>query len=744
MADRPFKRWLKQADLRSPKLPMSMHNSGQELADSSTIRKPADDNSASLALTHRENAVSFLQKYNMRLGWALQDAHDHLLILLARERDMGSPFNFAPVALGLGIATYFSTSAEPVTVIVFMSFLVATGIAFSIQSRGATYIVAASVALFLLGMSVAQIRTNMASGPVIARQITGEIGGIVVGRDFNSRGNPRYLIRPQRIEGLADRELPRLIRLSAASRHVSYEPGQAISGIARLQGFSGPAHKNGFDFSFSNWFDGLGGTGFFMGKPGTREVGVITNVSLADKITITINSVRLAIAERVRQNLPNENGTIAVALIIGDRSGIPAATQESLRQSGLAHILAISSLHMALVTLTVLWSLRSLFSLSPAITLNYPTRKWAAVGGLAAATIYLFLSGGAVATFRSWIMLSIMLSAILMDRKAMTIRNVVLAALVVLMISPESLLEPGFQMSFAAAGALVAAYSQFTQWRSQKARKQDRKTGFWTAPGLLAGYVFGLMFTSLIAGLATGIFSAWHFHRIAPLGLVSNLLAMPIVSMLVMPLALTSALLMPYGLESLTLAPLKLAINLVVSVSGWVNTIPVPAITGVQSIAVLLCGAAGLLILILLKTKLRLIGILPIVAMFLVADNQLPPDIVISQDGRAIGIRDASGKLAIPYPRRNRFITDIWLRAWSEDVAGNREAIVAECNEDHCIAVTPQGIRVEIVFAPSLISSACNTADILVAPPGSGGRIATRHLAGPTNPKGKYPFQRSY
>ena len=652
----------------------------------------------------------------LRLGWLLQDAKDNVLVLLARERDVGSLFNFLPVALGLGVVTYFSASAEPVFAIVLLSFFVSAAFALGITSRGTAYLLITAAAIFFLGMTAAQLRTQIVSGPMITRQMTGEIGGVIIGRDLNSRGSARYLIRPHHIEGYKPTDLPRYVRLSAASGHVAFEPGEQISGIARIQGFSGPAHRNGFDFSFANWFDGLGGTGFFMGKPKPGNKSAVRRPSIGDEISIAINRVRLAIAQRVLKTLPREEGGIAVALMIGDRSAIPPEAQESLRKSGLAHILAISGLHMALVTLTVLWSLRALFALSPGITLNYPTRKWAAAGGLAAATLYLFLSGGAVATFRSWIMLTIMLAAIFLDRKALTIRNVVLAAIVVLLVSPESLLEPGFQMSFAAAGALVAAYWQFTQWRSNRAGQSDYKTGFWTAPKLITGYMFGLMFTSIVAGLATGVFAAWHFHRIAPLGLVSNLLAMPIVSILVMPMVLVSALLMPYGLEPAALKPLQYAIDLVVKISDWVNTIPVPAITGVQPVAVLACGAGGLLLLILLRTRLRMVGLVPIAFMALFARNELPPDIVVSQDGRTIGARDSKNHLALAYPRRNRFVTDLWLRAWSGNTVGDHNEIFSQCGKDHCIGITPQGLRFEIVYAPSMLKTACNTADFLIAP----------------------------
>ncbi|MEM7462298.1 MAG: ComEC/Rec2 family competence protein [Pseudomonadota bacterium] len=715
MAERPFKRLMVRAGLRSFANPIAVQNAIHEIQTDSAVVAGKLRTAKSPNLTEHEFASGRLNAVGMRLVWLLQDSKDNFLALLARERDVGSLFNLTPVILGLGILTYFSAGAEPIFAIVLLSFLVSAALALRINSRGTTYLLVTATAIFFLGMTAAQLRTQMISGPMVTRQITGEVGGVVIGRDMNSRGSPRYLIRPDHIEGHGSDNLPRCVRLSAASRHVPFEPGEQISGIARIQGFSGPAHVNGFDFSFTNWFDGLGGTGFFMGKPKPGN-GSGIGLSIADEVAITINRLRLAIARRVLKTLPKEEGGIAVALMIGDRSAIPIAAQESLRKSGLAHILAISGLHMALVTLTVLWTLRALFAFSSKITLNYPTRKWAAAGGLAAATLYLFLSGGAVATFRSWIMLTIMITAIFLDRKALTIRNVVLAAIVVLLVSPESLLEPGFQMSFAAAGALVAAYWQFTQWRSSRAGQREYKSGFWTAPKLIAGYLFGLMFTSIVAGLATGIFAAWHFHRIAPLGLMSNLLAMPIVSILVMPMVLVSALLMPYGLESAALTPLQKAINLVVNISDWVNTFPVPAITGVQPIAVLACGAGGLLLLILLRTRLRLLGLVPIAFMALFVRNELPPDIVISQDGRTIGARDADDRLALAYPRRNRFVRDIWLRAWSGNMVGKHGQVFSQCDKESCIGMTPQGLRFEIVYAPSLLKAACQTADILIAP----------------------------
>src|SRR6185437_16523783 len=153
-----------------------------------------------------------------------------------------------------------------------------------------------------------------------------------------------------------------------------------------------------------------------------------------------------------------ETGEIAVALITGERAGISEAVNQAMRDSGLAHILSISGLHMVIMAGTVFWLVRALLALVPALVLRFPIKKWAAGSALVAASFYLALSGAAVPTVRSWIMMSIVLLAVMLDRPALTVRNVALAALAILVVAPDSLFDPSFEMSFAAVVALVALY----------------------------------------------------------------------------------------------------------------------------------------------------------------------------------------------------------------------------------------------------------------------------------------------
>ena len=271
-------------------------------------------------------------------------------------------------------------------------------------------------------------------------------------------------------------------------------------------------------------------------------------------------------------------------------------------------------------------------------------------------------------------------------------------------------------MSFAAAAALVAAYEA---WRRRRMGRRGN-TGHQTLPARLLRavpvYFGGILFTSLVAGLATGLFAAWHFHRVAPLGLVANMLAMPVVSLVMMPFALLSMLAMPYGLERPFLAVFGWGIERMIAISDWVNGFDIDGTTGIQPVSVLATGAAGLVLLTLLKSRLRLVGLLPLAALPFLVGGGPTPDILAAEDGRTIAVADGQRRLVLLYPRRNRFVTDIWLRAWSAGVAGKAAGVVGPCDRESCTAKLRTGRVLEVVYDPDLLKAACGKADILLAP----------------------------
>lgn len=668
---------------------------------------------------------------------------DWLNSQLSYERDQGNLFNIAPIFFGIGIWTYFSVSFEPSQLILAASLIAVLLAVINIHSRGTLFHLAIIITLFIGGMSAAQIQVNRAQMHVPSTQITSKMTGIVLSVDKNTRGSPRYLIRPTYIERLNGQQLPTRIRLSTSKKHKKFKPGDAISGLSRLSPLVGPAYPGGYDFSFFAWFKGHAMSGFFMGEPEHSSITIKTN--LLERTNIVLANWRGSVSARIRSGIKGESGELAVALITGDRSGLSQKTQESLRKSGLAHILAISGLHMALVTLTMVWLVRSALLLIPNLANKYAIKKWAIGVGFIVATLYLFLSGNAIATQRAWIMISIMMLASLLDRPAITIRSVAVAAFVILLIFPASLFSPGFQMSFAAVLALVSIYRGWNKYKQNKSKIPKDRGVILNSIGSVFKYGLGLSFTSLIAGTATAFFAAWHFHRIAPLGLIANLCAMPIVSILVMPLALVSVLLMPYGLEGLTLMPLGLAIEAVVWVSDKTNSIPLDFSTGIQSKQMLYSSLLLLAFALLPIGKLRFLSIVPAISLvYFLTQNQTVPHLLIAQDGRTIAVasnllntkvqlnnleqKTGEGALTLLYPRRNKFVSRIWLKAYSGGISGSAiKTYVKKPNGKNSISKTPNcdkeqcnfmlGDRsVYIIYNPKLIAKACENANILLAP----------------------------
>src|SRR5208282_2833715 len=238
--------------------------------------------------------------------------------------------------------------------------------------------------------------------------------------------------------------------------------------------------------------------------------------------------------------------------------------------SGVGHVLSVSGYHMALVAGVVFFILRAGFALVPGLALRRPVKKWAAAAALAAAACYLVLSGAEVATQRSFIMTAVVLIGVMADRPALTLRTIAVAALAVLLLAPEAVVHPSFQMSFAATLALIAAYERGIPWIAAGADTSlGARVALWGARE--AGF---LMLASLVAGFATMPYAAYHFHRLAPYGVLANLLAMPVISALSMPAGLLALVAMPFGFDGPLWQLMGVGIDWMIMVATWVAHLP--------------------------------------------------------------------------------------------------------------------------------------------------------------------------
>ncbi len=380
-----------------------------------------------------------------------------LLTALARALTAESDrwFLWVPVLFAGGILAYFALPAEPSAVAAAALLIAATGTALAVRGLGLGLVVGASLLALAAGFATAKLRTEIARAPVLAKEMRWvEVKGWSESYEARDKSRARITLRVIALGDLAPEETPYRVRvtLSAASGRVA--TGEAIGLKATLRPPPEPIEPHGFDFARTAWFARVGASGYATAKITRLEDAGEPPWDL--RLWVAIDRLRSLVNARIRASLPGERGEIATALITGERAGISEEDNQAMRDSGLFHILSISGLHMVIMAGTVFWLVRAALALIPSLALRFPIRKWSAGIALAAALFYLLLSGASVPTVRSWIMMSVVLLAMILDRPALTMRNVALAALIILVAMPESLFDPSFQMSFAAVIGLVA------------------------------------------------------------------------------------------------------------------------------------------------------------------------------------------------------------------------------------------------------------------------------------------------
>jgi competence protein ComEC len=415
------------------------------------------------------------------------------------------------------------------------------------------------------------------------------------------------------------------------------------------------------------------------------------------------------VTRRILETLPGAEGAVATALITGHQGAIPEATLAAMRDSGLAHLLSISGLHVGLVAATLMVGLRGLLALVPPLALRFPIKKWAAAAALAGTGAYTLLAGAPVPTQRAFVMSAIALLAIMLDRSPLSMRLVAWAAIAVLLAAPESLLSPSFQMSFAAVTALIAAHEGTARHRAA-----------WRAEGgrirRLASALLTLAATSLVAGLATAPFAIHHFSRLADYGVLANMAAVPITGFWVMPSAGLALALMPFGMESWPLAAMAAGIGLIVDIAEWVAALPGAALlVPAPPSSALATTALGGLWLLFWRGGWRWLGLVgPALAVALALVHR-PPDLLIAGDGGVVAVRDATGRLMLSDPVKGGIAVDTWLRR-----AGQEERLPIEdelgytaCGPAVCM-IEIAGRWVVVARDHRALTEHCASADLLI------------------------------
>ncbi len=623
-------------------------------------------------------------------------------------------FYWVPVFVGVGSLIYFTLDFEPDGLSVAVVFLTALGLRSVLGSAGTFASLLTGILLCAsLGFLAGKIRTEIVAAPVLQERLRdARVEGFVELVEARDGGGVRVTVQPTRIAGLREEQLPSLVRVvfsAKGGRRLAIPlSGDHIAFTAVLSPPPRAAAPGGFDFSRYAFFRGIGAVGYATSV--AVDVPMPGGPELFNSLSHMIGRLRQRIGDRVTAALPGQTGAIAKALINGDRSGISEETNEAYRASGLFHILSISGLHMAIMGGSIFFALRFMFALSPWLALQFPIKKWAAVGAIAGSLGYLTISGGSFATERSFIMIVVFFASILVDRPAIALRNVAIAALVILLVFPESVIDPGFQMSFAAVVGLVASY-EFV--RRRHVLSGDVGASIWGRGLMFAGAIVG---STLVASLAVAPIGIFHFHQTQHFAVLANLAAVPICNLIVMPAALATLVLMPFGGEWLALAVMGPGLDAMAAVARWVAGLSgaVSYVGAIPGLSLLLMAGGGLW-LCLWRQRWRLLGLLAVAVGILVAPQIGAPDLLIGDGGQLVMVRDANGQLTGPSRRQSNFILARWLER-DGDKREPREVGITEpfhCDRTGCVAQVKGQVLAFSKRATSLRDD-CARADIVV------------------------------
>jgi competence protein ComEC len=621
--------------------------------------------------------------------------------LVALQTARGMLFPWLAVLIGCGIGAWFSMPAEPGPQSYALAGLLALGGA-TFAWRGADLgrPLALVVVALAVGWLAAGLRAHGVAAPMLDFRYYGPVEGRIVNIDRSQSDALRLTLDQVVLREVDPDRTPVKVRVSLQGDQPWHEPlpGQVVILTASLAAPEGPVEPGGFDFRRMAFFDQLGAVGY------TR-----TPVLLLEDPkdgALPIDRLRRYLTQGMLAHMDGQAGAFAAGAMTGDRSAITEDTVQALRDSSLAHLLAISGMNMAFLTGFVFALFRYGLALIPFVALRVNTKKVAAVISLGVALFYLLLSGSNVATERAFIMIAVFLGAVLLDRRALTLRSVAIAAALLLLAQPESLLNPGFQMSFAATIALIVGFAALdgSVYRQRLPR--------WFLP------VFTLVLSSVIGGFATAPYAAAHFNRFTDYGLLANLLTVPVMGAVIMPAGAVAALLAPLGLAGLPLWVMEQGARWILFVAHWIAGLD-GAVTAIPAPGpwVLPLFTLGALWLILWRGKVQWAGVVPVLAalvLWVVADR---PSLLVSGDGKLLGLEGPEGR-ALSAPKGGGFAAENWLQndgdLAEQSAAADRPGFDGPKGEKWFTLAGQRGVVLTGKGAETKLTKACSNADLVI------------------------------
>ncbi|NBX65677.1 MAG: ComEC family competence protein [Proteobacteria bacterium] len=615
---------------------------------------------------------------------------------------------WAPVLFGAGVALYFCLPFEPAYWASAACLLLATGLFITLILRApSAFYAGAALFLVALGFLMAQGRSMTVHAPMLDRdtgitRVEGRVLDVSVTDDDVDGGKRRVLLGDLKIEKLKAERTPRTVRLS--SRHISADvkPGDRIAVLAKLMPPSGPVVIDGFDYRRQAYFEGIGAVGFTLGQFQRIEK---RDASAAG---VWFSSLRQSISKRITTHMKHPESAVATALLAGERAAIPDDVNQSLLDSGLYHLLSISGLHVAIVCGVTFFVFRFFMALWPWFALHYPIKKYAALIALAVGIFYMLLAGAPVPTQRAMMTTGLVLLAVMLDRAALSMRTLAVAALALLALRPEALIGPSFQLSFAAVLSMIA----FHEGIGRRWMAEHREMGVFAKTG---AYLGGIFITTILVSFATFPVVLHHFGRVQLYGVLANAAAIPLTSFVVMPAGMAAMVLMPFGLDAPFLKVVEWGLTATLYVSEWVAGLPKAALAFPSlPLAPFLVSVSGFLLLMLWRGWFRWLGIGVMVAALIWGAFVPRALVLIDREGKLAAVKGDDGQVVFLFKKPTDYVRSNWMGYLGGEAAkkplkqGRAELgrVTVSCDDWAC-RITEGDMGLSIVRDANALSEEC-------------------------------------
>jgi competence protein ComEC len=635
---------------------------------------------------------------------------------LAREVEERRFFLWLPVAAMGGVALNFAADREPVLWLPAALTALFAALAFLARARSVALGVFLALAALSAGFLSMSLRTQRVAAPVIDRIRIVSLEGAVEEVDLRPVG-ARMVIAVTGVEGMKRDNWPRRVRVTTR-KTPEVAAGDFVKLKARLLPPSHAALPGGYDFARDAFFAGVGAVGSVLGPIAIRPPPA--DASFRQKFSALIDHARNRLAIRVDRIIGGDEGAIAAAMVTGKRDFLSNDAKDLIREAGIFHIITISGVQMTLVAGIFFVATRRLLALSPTLALNYPIKKWAALAAMAGSALYDVATGSRVGTERALTMTLIVLGAVVMDRRALTMRNLAFAVLAVVAIEPEAILGVSFQLSFAAVAALVAVMeARLAGLETDPDPYLPRRDA--APPGLFVDLVrkpLALILATACATSATASFMAYHFHDLSPYVLIGNPLTLSVIEFFAVPGALIGTALYPLGLD----APVWLYVGLGIKFILWAARFIAAAPGSTVHLRAFAPYALPFLALAVMsatiwRSWLFRASAIPFALVGVIGAAHGPRyDVIVPPSGEEAAVRDADGRLQVVGKRFNPFAAEQWLTADGDgrDAMSARDPD-AQCDRLGCVAALPEGEFLSIVLDRMAFEEDCARAEVIVS-----------------------------